>query len=122
MRLCLDEYSNIHGYPINEVSRSKPEGLVRSAYCGTQLYAGSPTQSLKMWEDRNHPNPNDRWFLVESRPELVIRRGQSQFKTKDHGALAGLPYTIKKNGYVFMYVIEEVVKEPNSIWFEKGTY
>jgi hypothetical protein len=27
-----------------------------------------------------------------------MRRGQSQFKTKDHGALVGLPYKIKKNG------------------------
>jgi hypothetical protein len=64
--------------------------------CGTQLHAGSPSQSLKTWEDRNQPNPKDRWFLVESRPELVMRRGQSKFKTKDHGALAGLPYSVKK--------------------------
>jgi hypothetical protein len=25
-----------------------------------------------------------------------MRRGQAQFKTKDHGALSGLPYSIKK--------------------------
>jgi hypothetical protein len=73
-----------------------PPGLVRPVGCGTQLHAGSPTQSLKTWEDRNQPNPKDRWFLIESRPELVMRRGQSKFKTKDHGALAGLPYSVKK--------------------------
>ena len=73
-----------------------PPGLIRPVDCGTQLHAGSPTQSLKTWEDRNYPNPKDRWFLVESRPKLVMRRGQSKFKTKDHGALAGLPYSIKK--------------------------
>lgn len=110
-----------------------PPGLVRPVDCGTQLHAGSPTQSLKTWEDRNHPNPKDRWFLVESRPELVMRRGQSKFKTKDHGALAGLPYSIKKNGStstlkteenvdIFMDAVEEIVYDPNSLWFEEGTY
>ena len=110
-----------------------PPGLVRPVDCGTQLHAGSPTQSLKTWEDRNHPNPKDRWFLVESRPELVMRRGQSKFKTKDHGALVGLPYSVKKNCStstlkteenvdVFMDVVEEIVYDPNSLWFEEGTY
>jgi hypothetical protein len=99
----------------------------------SQLYAGSPTQSLKSEASRNQPNPKDRWFLVESRPELVMRRGQAQFKTKDHGALAGLPYFIKKNGGtstlrteknvdVFTDVVEEIVENSNSIWFEGGTY
>ena len=110
-----------------------PPGLVRPADCGTQLHAGSPTQSLKTWEDRNQPNPKDRWLLVESRPELVLRRGQSKFKTKDHGALAGLPYSVKKNGATstlkteekvdaFMDAVEEIVYDPNNLWFEEGTY
>jgi hypothetical protein len=55
-----------------------PPGLVRPVDCGTQLHAGSPTQSLKTWDDRNQPDSKDRWFLVESRPELVMRRGQSK--------------------------------------------
>ena len=71
-------------------------GLVRPMDCETHLYTGSPTQSLKTWEDRNSPNPKDRYFLIQSRPELIMRRGQSKFKPKDHGALAGLPYSIKK--------------------------
>lgn len=101
-------------------------GLVRSVDCGTQLHARSPTQYLKTWEDRNDPNPKDRWFLVESRPELVMRRGQSKFKTKDQGALAGLPYSIKKDGStstlkteenvdIFMDAVEELVYDPNSL-------
>lgn len=49
-----------------------PPVLVRPVDCGTQLHAGSPTQSLKTWEDRNDPNPKDRWFLVGSRLELVM--------------------------------------------------
>ena len=112
---------------------NNPPGLVRPADCETQLYAGSPQQSLKTEASRNQPNPKDRWILVESRPELVIRRGQAQFKTKDHGALAGLPYKIKKNGGTstarteenidkFMDVVEEIIENPNSIWFEDGTY
>ncbi len=111
----------------------EPPGLVRPADCETQLYAGSPQQSLKTEASRNQPNRKDRWILVESRPELVIRRGQGQFKTKDHGALAGLPYKIKKNGGTstsrteenidrFIDVVEEIVENPNSIWFEDGTY
>ena len=110
-----------------------PPGLVRPVDCGTQLHAGSPTQSLKTWEDRNKPDSKDRWFLVGSRPELVMRRGQSKFKTKDHGALAGLPYSVKKDGStstlkteenvdVFMDVLEEIVYDPNSSWFEEGSY
>ena len=111
----------------------EPPGLVRPADCETQLYAGSPQQSLKTEASRNQPNPKDRSILVESRPELIIRRGQAQFKTKDHGALAGLTYKIKKNGGTstarteenidrFMDVVEEIVENPNSIWFEDGTY
>jgi len=110
-----------------------PPGLVRPGGCGTQLDAGSPTQSLKTWEERNQPNPKDRWFLVESRLELVMRRGQSKFKTKDHGALAGLPYSVKKDGStstlktkenvdIFMDVVEEIVYDPNTLWFEEATY
>ena len=111
----------------------EPPGLVRPADCETQLYAGSQQQSLKTEASRNQPNPKDRWILVESRPELIMRRGQAQFKTKDHGALAGLPYKIKTNGGTstakteenidrFMDVVEEIVENPNSIWFEDGTY
>jgi hypothetical protein len=110
-----------------------PPGLVRPGDCGTQLHAGSPTQSLKKWEDRNQPSPKDRWSLVESRPELVMRRGQSKFKTKDHGALASLPYSVKNNGStstlkteenvdIFMDVVEEIVYDPNTLWFEEATY
>ena len=76
----------------------EPPGLVRPADCETQLYAGSPQQSLKTEADRNQPNPKDRSILIESRPELIMRRGQAKFKTRDHGALAGLPYRIKNKG------------------------
>ena len=35
-------------------------GLVRPADCETQLYPGSPQQSLKTEASRNQPNPKDR--------------------------------------------------------------
>ena len=76
-------------------------GLVRPADCETRLDAGSPTQSLKTEADRNQSNSKDRSILVESRPELKIQRGQAQFKTKDHGAMAGLDYRIKNNAGYF---------------------
>ena len=71
--------------------------------------------------------------MVESPPKMVMRRGQTKFKTKPHGALVGLPYTIKKNGStstlrteeninVFMDVVEGIVEDPNSIWYEEETY
>lgn len=102
-----------------------PPGLVRPADCQTQLYVSSSTQSLKTWEDRNQLHLKDRWIMVESPPKLVMRRGQTKFKTKPHGALVGLPYTIKKNGStstlrteeninVFMDVVKGIVEDPFS--------
>ena len=60
-----------------------------------------------------------------------MRHGQAKRKTKRHGAIAGLPYTISRNGKtstkrtneninVFMDMVEETVKNPNSVWFEDG--
>lgn len=106
-------------------------GLSRPADCQTQLFTESI--SLKTEASRNQPHPKDRWILVESRRELVIRRGQAQFKTKGHGALAGLPYKIKNNGGTstliteenvdtFMDAVEAIVEDPNSIWFEDAKY
>lgn len=97
-------------------NRYESPALVRPVDCETQLYAGS---SLKDEVSRNQPHPKDRFILVESRPELIIRRGQAQSKTK--GALAGLPYRIKNNGGTstakteenidrFMDIVEEIGK------------
>ena len=98
-----------------------------------ELYDKSHQQSLKTESGRNAPNIKDRYILVESRPELIIRRGQAQLKVKDHGAVAGLPYRVKKNGGTstmrteknideFMNVIEALIEDSNSVWFENGTY
>ena len=124
-----------HRHIPNNFYNSRPH-LVRPSDCGissTALSASGPTQSLKTWESRNEPNEKDRVFMVETRPELTMRRGQSKHKTKDHGALAGLDYNIKPNGTtstlktegnvdIFMDVVEEIVYDPLTIWFEEGTY
>lgn len=75
-------------------NRYEHSALVRPTDGDTRLYAGSGPQSLKNEAARNQPNPKDRFILLESRPELIIRRGQAQAKTRDHGALAGLPYRL----------------------------
>lgn len=59
-----------------------------------------------------------------------MQGGQAQYKTKSHGAIAGLPYSIKNNGSTstskteenvnnFMDLVEHVVHDPNSIWYEE---
>lgn len=64
--------------------------------------------------------------IVESSLELVMRRGQSKFKTKNHGALSGLPYSVKNNVStltlkmkenvdIFMNVIEEATHQGSII-------
>jgi hypothetical protein len=102
-----------------------PLALVSLRDCKTKLYAGVLKQSLKSWEQRNQPNPKDRCFLVDSRPELYMRRNKAKYKTKDHVALAGLPYTIKKNGATstekseekidgLMDVVQEIVNDKDT--------
>jgi hypothetical protein len=109
-----------------------PPGLVRPADCDTRLYAG-PTQSLKTWESHNQSNPKDRFIRVPGHKEVILRYGQSKYKTSDHGALAGLPYKIKNNGgtktlvtdknvEVLMDLAEAVLRDSDSKWFEDGTY
>ena len=55
-----------------------------------------------------------------------MRRGQSKFKTKNHGALSGLPYSVKNNVStltlkmkenvdIFMNVIEEATHQGSII-------
>lgn len=62
-----------------------------------------------------------------------MRSEQSKFKTKGHGTLANLSYSLKKNGStstlvtekninIFMDIVEKIVYDPNSIWFKEGTY
>ena len=68
----------------------------------------------------------DRRIFVESRSELIIRRGQTKYKTKDHEVLVRLPYRVKENGGTstvineqnidrFMNAVDEIVKSSTSI-------
>ena len=63
---------------------------------------------------------------------MVVRWGQGKFKTKDHGALAGLFYKIKKgvtvtkktdqNVEIFLDVVEKIAENPETQWVLDGTY
>ena len=72
-------------------------------------------------------------MFVPSRPQLIMRWGQSKYKVKGHGALAGLPYRVKANGATvtektdqnirgFIKAVQKVVHHIESIWFEDRTY
>lgn len=59
---------------------------------------GSQSQSLKSWASRNAPNLKDKFLLISNKIPLVVKRGQTKLKVKDHSSLANLAYTIKDNG------------------------
>lgn len=94
---------------------------------------GRLKRSSKTEVSRNQSDSKDRFISIRSRPKLIIRRGQAQFKTKDHGNLANLPYKVKKDGRTstlrteeniiqFTDAVEKTIRNPNSIWFDKALY
>ena len=62
-------------------------------------------------EDRNQPHELDQFYNFPSRPRLIVRRGQAKYKTKDHGAAAGIDYTIKTNGTTSTLRTEENIDQ-----------
>ncbi len=123
------------GLPPHNLYQDNPR-LVPPRDCNSQLFAGlkgHPPICLKTEADRNKPHPLDRYITVDSHPEIVVRRGQGQFKTKDHGALAGLPFDLTPKGTTKTLVTEEqidrfidviaiIAEDPDSEWWEKETY
>lgn len=108
-------------------------GMTQNAGSDKKPPSPGATQSLKTHAQRNAPNLKDRFVKVDGHPELINRRGQCKYKTKDHGALAGLDYRVKKNGGTstlrteenvddFMDVLEKIIRDEDTIWFEKGHY
>ena len=89
--------------------------------------------SLTKEQRRNLPHPKDRFMNVEGHQDLVVRRGQAQFKVKKHGEVHDLPYTLIDNGAkktlrteentdAFMDSITEMPNRTNIQWFDNGTY
>lgn len=84
-------------------------------------------------ERRQLPHTNDMTINHEGYPELGVGFWQSKFKVVDHGAVHGLPYTVKTNGGTktektdentlkMMRSIVDMPNRDNVRWFENGTY
>ena len=84
-------------------------------------------------ERRQLPHPNDMIINHEGYPELGVGFWQSKLKVGDHGAVHGLPYTVKTNDGTktektddnTLKMMRSVVDMPNRDnvrWFEDGTY
>jgi hypothetical protein len=81
-------------------------------------------------ERRQVPHPYDKIIHVEGHPRLRVGFWQSRYKVPDHGALHGLPYSVKNNGgtkteksddtaLAMMQSIEDMPHRPNAIWFDQ---
>ena len=81
-------------------------------------------------ERRQVPHPYDKIIHVEGHPRLRVGFWQSRYKVPDHGAVHGLPYTVKENGgtkteksddtaLAMMQSIEDMPHRPNTIWFDQ---
>lgn len=68
-------------------------------------------RSLKNEVSRNKSDSKDRFISIESCPKLIIRRGQSQRKTKSHGALTNIPSRVKKNGRTLTWRTEKNIDQ-----------
>lgn len=83
-------------------------------------------------QQRALPHPNDMKIIHEGRPELNVGFWQVHYKVSDHGAVHGLPYTLKSNGRTktekteqhtleMMQSIVDMPKRDNVRWIG-GTY
>lgn len=81
-------------------------------------------------ERRQVPYPYDKIIDVEGCPRLRVGFWQSRYKVPDHGAVHGLPYTVKENGMTqtaksddtalaMMQSIQDMPHRPNAIWFDQ---
>ena len=85
---------------------------------------------LTKGDRRQVPHPYDKIIDVEGRPRLWVGFWQSRYKVPDHGAVHGLPYTVKENGMTqtaksddtalaMMQSIQDRPHRPNAIWFDQ---
>nr|WAJ48232.1 hypothetical protein DMDDKFKA_00011 [Haslea ostrearia] len=81
-------------------------------------------------ERRQLPHPYDKIIHVEGHPRLRVGFWQSRYKVAKHGAVHGLPYSLKNNGktkteisddtaLAMMQSIEDMPYRPNAIWFDQ---
>jgi hypothetical protein len=82
-------------------------------------------------EERHQvPHHHDKIIDVEGHPQLRVGFWQSRYKVPDHGALHGLPYSVKNNSgtkteksddtaLAMMQSIEDMSHRPNAMWFDQ---
>jgi len=81
-------------------------------------------------ERRQLSHHHDKIIDVEGHQRLRVGFWQSRFKVADHGAVHGLPYSVKNNGgtkteksddnaLLMMQSIEDMPHRPNAIWFDQ---
>ena len=104
---------------------------------GSTLQINRPTAmphqeftDLTKEERRQLPHHHDKIIDVEGHQRLQVGFWQSRFKVADHGAVHGLPYSVKNNGGTkteksddnalsMMQSIEDMPHRPNAIWFDQ---
>ncbi len=104
---------------------------------GSTLQINRPTAmphqeftDLTKEERRQLPHHHDKIIDVEGHQRLRVGFWQSRFKVADHGAVHGLPYSVKNNGGTkteksddnalsMMQSIEDMPHRPNAIWFDQ---
>ena len=112
-----------------------PSGSGATTYLEMEKPASMPHQEfvgLTKEERRQVPHPYayDKIIHVEGHPRLRVGFWQSRYKVPDHGALHGLPYSVKKNGgtkteksddtaLAMMQSIADMPYKPNAIWFDQ---
>ena len=90
-----------------------------------QEFVGLPKE-----QRRQVPHPYDKIIHLEGHPRLRVGFWQSRYKVADHGALHGLPYSVKNNGgtkteksddtaLAMMQSIVNMPHRPNAIWFDQ---
>ena len=108
----------------------------KSSQPGTSLQVHKPSNmpqqeytSLTKEQRRNLPDARDGFINEKGHPKLVVRYGQVEFKTPDHGKVHGLPVDEKgktpkteANSLALRDSILNMPKRENIVWFDDGMY
>jgi len=112
-------YFSKSSQPGPSLQMEKPSSMPQQEY----------TSSLTKEQRRNLPDPRDAFICEEGHPHLVVRYGQVEFKTPDHGPDHGLPVNEKGqtpktegNALALRDSIVNMPKRENIVWFDDGMY
>ena len=115
------------GFGLNPTYKKTPSALeiTRPTTMPHQEFVG-----LTKAEKRQVSHHHDKIIHVEGHPRLRVGFWQCRFKVRDHGAVHGLPYTVKENGstqtensndntLAMIQSIVDMPHRPNAIWFDQ---